>query len=51
MVLEKGRVAQFGTPLELMEVRGGIFERMCEDSGEKGELLEMARVASARKRS
>ncbi|KAI8838411.1 P-loop containing nucleoside triphosphate hydrolase protein [Chytriomyces cf. hyalinus JEL632] len=42
LVLEKGRVIQFGTPEELM-TREGVFKSMCEDSGEFSELLEMAR--------
>ncbi|KAJ3234744.1 hypothetical protein HDU78_005679 [Chytriomyces hyalinus] len=42
LVLEKGRVIQFGTPEELM-TREGVFKNMCEDSGEFLELLEMAR--------
>ncbi|KAJ3230706.1 hypothetical protein HDU81_004308 [Chytriomyces hyalinus] len=42
LVLEKGRVIQFGTPEELM-TQEGVFKTMCEDSGEFSELLEMAR--------
>ncbi|ORY36010.1 P-loop containing nucleoside triphosphate hydrolase protein, partial [Rhizoclosmatium globosum] len=42
LVLEKGRVAQFGTPLELMQ-QEGIFQNMCKDSGEYDYLMEMAR--------
>ncbi|KAJ3196394.1 hypothetical protein HK101_009105 [Irineochytrium annulatum] len=41
LVMDKGTVAQFGTPLELMQ-REGIFKNMCEESGEFADLLEMA---------
>ncbi|KAJ3114439.1 hypothetical protein HK100_001659 [Physocladia obscura] len=44
LVLEKGCVAQFGTPFELMQVEG-IFRTMCLDSGEYADLLEMATTA------
>ncbi|KAJ3029936.1 UNVERIFIED_CONTAM: hypothetical protein HDU68_010622 [Siphonaria sp. JEL0065] len=43
LVLDKGRVMQFGTPLELMQTEG-IFKTMCEDSGEFKELMEMAKT-------
>ncbi|KAJ3072963.1 hypothetical protein HDU98_002550 [Podochytrium sp. JEL0797] len=43
LVLEKGRVIQFGTPLELMEQEGGVFRHMCQDSGEFDALFAMAK--------
>ncbi|KAJ3345283.1 hypothetical protein HDU83_004237 [Entophlyctis luteolus] len=42
LVLEKGCVVQFGSPLELMQVEG-VFKTMCEDSGEKDILMDLAR--------
>ncbi|KAI9354139.1 hypothetical protein DFJ73DRAFT_959118 [Zopfochytrium polystomum] len=56
LVLDQGRVVEFGTPLELLGVEGkvtgqggakGVFRRMCEDSGEIGVLIDMARRRSA----
>lgn len=41
LVLEKGRVAQFGSPKDLIG-REGIFQKMCQESGEFNELVEMA---------
>jgi ABC-type multidrug transport system fused ATPase/permease subunit len=38
LVLDAGRVAEFGTPKELWEKEGGIFRDMCESSGEKEKL-------------
>ncbi|KAJ3100111.1 hypothetical protein HDU97_002493 [Phlyctochytrium planicorne] len=48
LVLENGKVAQHGTPLELMMV-DGIFRGMCEEGGDFEELLATAREASVRK--
>ncbi|KAI8621801.1 P-loop containing nucleoside triphosphate hydrolase protein [Chytriomyces sp. MP71] len=42
LVLDKGRVIQFGSPEELM-LQEGTFRQMCLDSGEFEVLLEMAR--------
>ena len=41
LVLNKGKVSQFGTPLELAKSEG-IFRRMCDESGEYEELLKIA---------
>ncbi|KAJ3095209.1 hypothetical protein HDU96_001277 [Phlyctochytrium bullatum] len=46
LVLDKGQVAQYGTPYELIQQEGGIFRGMCEESGELTELEKMARTAS-----
>ncbi|KAI0422139.1 ABC transporter family protein [Xylaria grammica] len=32
-VMDAGRIAELGTPLELWEIQGGIFRGMCERSG------------------
>lgn len=42
LVLDKGEVKEFGTPLDLIEA-GGQFRSMCEETGEFDELLEIAR--------
>lgn len=38
LVLDEGKVAEFGTPKELWDREGGIFRDMCESSGEKEKL-------------
>ncbi|KAI9339377.1 P-loop containing nucleoside triphosphate hydrolase protein [Obelidium mucronatum] len=43
LVLDKGRVIQFGRPIDLMQEEG-IFQQMCLDSGEYDELLALAAV-------
>ncbi|KAJ3212518.1 hypothetical protein HDU82_000940 [Entophlyctis luteolus] len=42
LVLDEGRVAEFGTPEELIGRADGHFRRMCEDSGDLAELVEIA---------
>jgi ABC-type multidrug transport system fused ATPase/permease subunit len=43
VVLEKGKVVEFGCPLQLLEDgTNGIFRSMCEETGEFEELREMA---------
>lgn len=41
LVLDQGRVAEFGTPAELLDMEGGIFKGMVGSSGEKEVLEEM----------
>ena len=44
LVLDKGRVIEYGSPLELIEKSSvGVFRSMCEESGEFDELFEMAK--------
>lgn len=46
LVLEKGQVAEFGSPLDLIEQSSvGLFRSMCEETGEFEELLALARTA------
>jgi ABC-type multidrug transport system fused ATPase/permease subunit len=46
LVLDKGQVSEFGTPLDLIENSSvGMFRSMCEETGEFEELLEIARNA------
>ncbi|KAI1199553.1 P-loop containing nucleoside triphosphate hydrolase protein [Nemania serpens] len=47
-VMDAGRIAELGTPLELWEVDGGIFRSMCERSGIRHEdLIDMAAMGPA----
>ncbi|KAH8810160.1 hypothetical protein DL96DRAFT_1716877 [Flagelloscypha sp. PMI_526] len=43
IVLDKGKIAEFDTPLALIEKEGSIFRNMCLRSGSFQELLEKAR--------
>ncbi|KAJ3268805.1 hypothetical protein HDV01_002183 [Terramyces sp. JEL0728] len=46
LVLDKGQVLEYGSPLELIERSTvGVFRSMCEETGEFEELLEMAKLA------
>ena len=45
LVLDKGKVLEFGTPLELINLNG-TFRSMCEETGEYEELHAMATNAS-----
>ena len=45
LVLEKGEVAEFGQPWELLKNEEGIFRGMCEKSGDLDVLLDMAAKA------
>ena len=43
LVLDKGSIAEFGTPFELLQTNGGMFKSMVEESGEYAELYEIAK--------
>ncbi|KKA26702.1 hypothetical protein TD95_003349 [Thielaviopsis punctulata] len=45
LVLDKGEVKEFAHPYELITKEGGIFQSMCQTSGEFETLLEMAKKA------
>lgn len=45
LVLEKGELAEFGPPWELIGKEGGLFRGMCETSGDFEVLKEMASKA------
>ncbi|SNX85131.1 probable YBT1 - Vacuolar, ABC protein transporting bile acids [Melanopsichium pennsylvanicum] len=51
VVLGKGKVVECGSPLRLMEDEQSVFHSMCEQSGEMGELLRIAKEADAQRRS
>ncbi|CAO3587547.1 unnamed protein product [Absidia cylindrospora] len=42
LVLDHGEVMEFDTPYNLMTTNGGIFQQMCQRSGQYSELLAMA---------
>lgn len=41
LVLDDGKVAEFGTPKNLMEIEGGIFRGMVSESGEREKLEKL----------
>jgi ABC-type multidrug transport system fused ATPase/permease subunit len=41
LILDKGHINQYGTPMELINVPG-IFQEMCKESNEFDKLLRMA---------
>jgi ABC-type multidrug transport system fused ATPase/permease subunit len=45
-VMDAGRIAELGAPLELWELEGGIFRGMCERSGIRREDLAAAAAAT-----
>lgn len=47
IVLDKGVIAEFDTPLTLIRKEGGIFREMCLKSGQFKELEEAAQVKAA----
>lgn len=51
LVLEKGKVVEFDAPWKLIAVEGGVFQGMCEMSGDMETLTEEARRASTKKSS
>jgi len=42
LVMDGGTVAEYDTPLNLLQKQGGLFKSMCEQTGEYGVLLELA---------
>ena len=46
VVMSEGRVAEFGSPLELMLREGSIFKSMCVSSGDYDGLLQIARTSN-----
>ncbi|KAJ3403849.1 hypothetical protein HDU80_003663 [Chytriomyces hyalinus] len=51
LVLDLGKVVEYGTPLELInnDAGSGYFRKMCEDSGEMNELIRIAERAEEMK--
>ncbi|KAK4934989.1 hypothetical protein LTR66_015516 [Elasticomyces elasticus] len=41
LVMDAGHAAEFGSPRELMEIEGGVFKNLVENSGEKDVLEKM----------
>ncbi len=46
LVLDKGMVVEYGSPLELATKDSGFFKTICEETGEFGELIEIAKTAA-----
>ena len=51
IVLDQGKVAEFDTPLNLINRDGGIFRNMCLKSGTFSGLEEMAKAKAVRDQS
>jgi hypothetical protein len=50
LVLDKGYVAEFGSPIDLIEKSPvGIFRKMVEETGEFNELVSLAKSAAKKK--
>ncbi|KAI4131960.1 MAG: hypothetical protein LQ338_000944 [Usnochroma carphineum] len=49
LVLDKGRLVEYGPPWELISQEGGIFQGMCEMSGDLDTLTEEANKARKKK--
>ena len=48
IVLDKGELAEFDTPLNLIQKEGGIFRQMCLKSGTFTELESVAKAKAER---
>ncbi|KAK0184808.1 hypothetical protein F5146DRAFT_1073739 [Armillaria mellea] len=48
IILDKGRIAEFDTPLRLIQKEDGIFRNMCLKSGSFGELQASAKAKAER---
>jgi len=46
MVLDKGRIVEFDTPVNLLNIRGGVFREMCRKSVEWPTFLRIAGINS-----
>lgn len=42
LVLEKGELVEYGSPLELIGNESGLFHSMCQETGEMRELVDIA---------
>jgi ABC-type multidrug transport system fused ATPase/permease subunit len=42
MVLDAGRIVEFGSPIDLLRLDNGVLRSLVDESGEKETLLEMA---------
>jgi ABC-type multidrug transport system ATPase subunit len=42
LVLDQGKVVEYGTPWELMQKEDGSFRDLCKQSGEEHQLFEVS---------
>ncbi|ODN87389.1 ATP-binding cassette transporter [Cryptococcus wingfieldii CBS 7118] len=49
LVLDHGKVMEYGTPWELLQKEGGFFRDLCKQSGEEAQLWEMAKSVHDKK--
>jgi ABC-type multidrug transport system fused ATPase/permease subunit len=47
IVLDKGRIVEFDTPANLLNIRGGVFREMCRKSAEWPTFLRMVGITSS----
>ncbi len=48
LVLDHGKVVEFGTPWELLQDEKGTFRDLVRQSGEESQLFEVSRVSNER---
>ncbi|KAJ2744491.1 hypothetical protein GGI20_002929 [Coemansia sp. BCRC 34301] len=44
LVMDRGQIAEFDTPWNLLQIKNGVFKSMCEKTGEYKHLFAMART-------
>jgi ABC-type multidrug transport system fused ATPase/permease subunit len=49
LVLDKGQVSEYGSPLDLVKKEDGIFFTMCQETGEMEHLVQIAKESSKQK--
>ncbi|OXH00309.1 hypothetical protein C370_07338, partial [Cryptococcus neoformans A1-35-8] len=49
LVLDHGKVMEYGTPWELLQKEGGFFRDLCKQSGEEAQLWEIAKSVHDKK--
>ena len=42
LVLDHGKVMEYGTPWDLLQNEGGTFRELCRQSGEEAQLFEVS---------
>ncbi|KAJ2859201.1 hypothetical protein GGH94_006231 [Coemansia aciculifera] len=49
LVMDRGRIVEFDTPWNLLQIKNGVFKSMCEKTGEYKHLVAMARSKGDKK--